>query len=186
MLRGKHIRYRVDTSFSPQDRPTDSKIGVKGIIAMDVKIINPFLAAAIHVLKTMARTEPRPGKPYLKKDDLATGDISAIIGITGDAQGSMALTFSESCIRSVVSSMLGVLVNQINEEVRDAVGELTNMICGDARRRLSEEGISLQAGIPTVVSGKMHSIKHISNGLKLAVPFNTSAGDFVVEVAFNK
>ena len=153
---------------------------------MDVRLINPFLLATIHVLGTMARIEPTPGKPFLKKDGAALGDVSAIIGITGVARGSMALTFSESAIMAIVSNLLGTQATEVNEEVMDAVGELTNMICGDARRRLSEDGISLQGGIPTIVSGKNHSISHINNGPRLAIPFATPHGGFIVEVAFNK
>ena len=123
---------------------------------MDVKMINPFLAAAMHVLKTMAQVDAKPGKPFLKKDDVAIGDVSAIIGITGAAQGSMALIFTEQCTKDIASNLLGVPFTELNHEVRDAVGELTNMICGDARRRLAEEGLVLQAGIPTIVSGKGH------------------------------
>jgi chemotaxis protein CheX len=152
---------------------------------MDVKLINPFLAATLHVLETMARVKPKPGQPFLKKNEAALGDVSAIIGITGAARGSMALTFSESAIKSIAGSLLGVHFTEVDDELRDAVGELTNMICGDARRRLSEEGISLQAGIPTIVSGKNHTISHINNGPRLAIPFQTPHGGFVVEVAFN-
>ena len=151
---------------------------------MDVKLINPFLAAAMHVLKTMAEVDAKPGKPFLKKDDVAIGDVSAIIGITGAAQGSMALIFTEECIKDIASNLLGVPFTELNHEVRDAVGELTNMICGDARRRLAEGGFVLQAGIPTIVGGKGHSIRHIASGPCLAVPFTTSQGSFMVEVAF--
>lgn len=153
---------------------------------MDVKIINPFLEAAIHVLKLMAQTDAKPGKPFLRKEDHALGDVSAIIGITGAAQGSMALTFTEPCIKAVVSNLLGSTIEELDDEVKDAVGELTNMICGDARRRLAESGITLHAGIPTIVAGKRHSIKHVADGPRLAVPFDTSEGSFVVEVAFKK
>lgn len=153
---------------------------------MDVRIINPFLAAAVNVLKTMANIDPQPGKPFLRKEQTALGDVSAIIGITGAAQGSMALTFTESCIKAIVSNLFGTPVTQLDGEVKDAVGELTNMICGDARRRLAEEGVALQAGIPTIVAGKSHSITHINSGPRLAVPFETPNGQFVVEVAFNK
>lgn len=153
---------------------------------MDVRLINPFLTATIHVLATMANIAPTPGKPFLKQDRAALGDVSAIIGITGVASGSMALTFSESAIMAIVSNLLGTQATEVNDEVRDAVGELTNMICGDARRRLSEDGISLQGGIPTIVSGKGHSISHIHNGPRLAIPFTTPHGGFIVEVAFNK
>ena len=153
---------------------------------MDVKLINPFLAAAMHVLKTMAQVDAKPGKPFIKKDDVAIGDVSAIIGVTGAAQGSMALIFTEQCIKYIASNLLGEPCTQLNHEVRDAVGELTNMICGDARRRLAEEGFVLQAGIPTIVAGKDHTITHIANGPRLAVPFETSQGSFMVEVAFGR
>ncbi len=152
---------------------------------MDAKIINPFLEAAINVLKTMAMVDPKPGKAFLKKDHLAHGDVSGIIGITGDAQGSMSISFSAPCIKAIVKNLFGMPVEEINDEVRDAVGEITNMICGDARRRLEAENIHLQAGTPTIVSGENHTITHIHNGPKIAVPFDTDAGKFVIEVAFN-
>ncbi|MGO9311826.1 MAG: hypothetical protein ACLQBD_30305 [Syntrophobacteraceae bacterium] len=59
------------------------------------------------------------------------------------------------------------------------------MICGDARRRLAEDGFILQAGTPTIVGGKGHTVMHIANGPCLAVPFETSPGSFIVEVAFS-
>jgi chemotaxis protein CheX len=152
---------------------------------MDVKMINPFLAAVMHVLKTMAQVDAKPGRPFLKKDDLAIGDVSAIIGITGAAQGSMALIFTEQCIKDIAANLLGEPCTELNHEVRDAVGELTNMICGDARRRLAEDGFVLKAGIPTIVEGKGHTINHIANGPRLAVPFETSQGSFMLEVAFS-
>ena len=153
---------------------------------MDVKLINPFLIAAMHVLKTMAQVDAKPGKPFLKKNDIAIGDVSAIIGITGAAQGSMALIFTEQCIKDIAANLLGEPCTELNHEVRDAVGELTNMICGDARRRLAEDGFVLQAGIPTIVGGRSHTITHIASGPCLAVPFETSQGSFMVEVAFSK
>lgn len=153
---------------------------------MDVRLINPFLLAAIHVIKTMTNVEPKPGKPFVKKDRLPLGDVSAVIGIAGDARGSMALSFTESCIKAIVQNLLQMEVTRIDEEVEDAVGELTNMICGDARGRLNEDGFSLQASIPTVIVGKDHRIRHINDGPHLAIPFETPYGGFTVEVAFSQ
>jgi chemotaxis protein CheX len=153
---------------------------------MNVKFINPFLEATIDVLKTMAFVEPIPGKPYLKKDNYAKGDISAIIGMTGAAKGSLALTFSESCIVRIVSNMLGEEIKEINGDIKDAVGEITNMVSGSARKRLEAEGFSLSAAIPTVVSGKGHSIVHVMGGPSIIIPFNTEHGPFVVDVCLTE
>ncbi|MCA1905164.1 MAG: chemotaxis protein CheX [Desulfarculus sp.] len=153
---------------------------------MNVEYINPFLKATANVLKTMAFTEANPGKPYLKKEAAAAGDISGVIGITGETEGSLSVSFSESCICHIVGNMFGEPVTSINKEVEDAVGELTNMISGDARRELAEKGIVLKSAIPTVISGKNHTVKHMANGPAIAIPFETPGGPFLVEVCFNR
>ena len=146
--------------------------------------INPFLEATVHVLKTMASTEPIPGKPHIKDGCAATGDVSGIVGIIGDAEGSLCITFTKECILFVISQMFGEEQKEINEDVKDAVGELTNMISGDSRRRLEEIGYHFLGAVPCVISGQGHEIKHITKGPVLSIPFSTQAGPFNVEVCF--
>jgi chemotaxis protein CheX len=149
---------------------------------MDVRYINPFLEGTISVLKTMAFVEPRPGRPYVKKNSVAQGDISGIIGLTGDATGSLALSFSEKCILKIVSNMLGEEIASMNGDISDAVGEITNMVSGAARKKLEELNLILSAAIPTVVAGKNHSILHVLGGPSIVIPFEIDAGTFVVDV----
>lgn len=149
---------------------------------MDVRFINPFLEGTVSVLKTMAFVEPRAGKPYLKMDSLAKGDISGIIGLTGSATGSLALSFSEGAILKIVSNMLGEEIKSINSDIKDAVGEVTNMVSGVARKNLEAEGFYIQAAIPTVVTGKDHSIAHVMGGPSLIIPFEIDEGIFVVDI----
>jgi len=153
---------------------------------MDVKLINPFLEGTIEVLKTMAMVEPKAGKPYLKAGNHAKGDVSGIIGMTGSARGSLALSFSERCIYKIVSNMLGENHCEINGEVRDAVGEITNMISGVARKKLEVQGYKVVAAIPTVVSGKDHAILHVMGGPSIIIPFETENGPFFVDVCLNE
>ena len=149
---------------------------------MDVKFINPFLEGTIEVLTTMAFVNPRPGKPYIKKNNLAKGDVSAIIGLTGTIRGSLALSFSAGSILKIVSNMLGEEMTSINGDIRDAVGEITNMVSGAARKKIEAMGLSLSASIPTVVSGKEHSITHVLGGPSVVIPFEIEEGPFVVDV----
>lgn len=151
---------------------------------MDADFINPFLEATIHVLKTMCFLEPLPGKPYIKKGSSANGDVSGVIGIAGEVEGSLCITFPQECILFIIGKMLGEDLKEINDEVKDAVGELTNMISGDSRRRLQEMGHSFQGAIPSVISGPGHEVKHITKGPILSIPFTTQVGNFIVEVCF--
>lgn len=151
---------------------------------MKSEYINPFLEATINVVSTMAMKNPSAGKPYLKKDKKASGDISGIIGLTGAKRGAIVLSFSSPAACVIIGSMLGEEFTEINKDIADAVGELTNMISGDARRRLAEIGLNFEAGIPTIISGAGHLIESITNGPVIAIPFTVDGHSFVVEASF--
>ncbi len=150
---------------------------------MDIRFINPFLEAAVEVLGTMAAVSLQAGKPYLKKNQQASGDISGVVGLSGDAQGSLSVTFEFSVIKHALKAMLGEDISKVNDDARDAVGEFTNMISGSARQKLQEAGLTLSAGIPTVVDGPGHNIHHTVNGPTLVIPFSSNVGAVVVEAA---
>jgi len=149
---------------------------------MDVKYINPFLNGTLEVLKKMAAIDAVPGKPRVKTDESAFGDVSGIIGITGDALGSLALSFSEACICRVVADMLGERFEGVTQEIIDATGELTNMISGASRTQMEKMGMRVYAAIPTVVHGRRHTISHILKAPSIVIPFSTAAGPFFVDV----
>jgi chemotaxis protein CheX len=149
------------------------------------EFINPFLQATVNVISTMAMIEPTAGKPYVKKDKIAIGDVSGVIGLTGASRGAIVLSFSEGAICKIVGSMLGVEYAAMDDDVKDAVGELTNMISGDARRRLAEKGIIFEAGIPSIVSGPHHTIESVAKGPVVAIPFEVEGHKFVIEASFD-
>ena len=153
---------------------------------MDVKIINPFINATLNVLETMAFVKSDAGKPYLKKDDVARGDVSGVIGITGETNGAIYVTFDESCILKIVSNMFGEEMKEINNEITDAVGELTNMISGQARKELEEIGKVFHGAIPSVITGKNHKLESVTTGPRIAIPFKTDAGSFTIIVCLEK
>ncbi len=149
---------------------------------MDSTLINPIIKATLSVLKTMASVSSQAGKPYLKRDDVACGDVTGVVGMTGEATGTIAVTFDEGSILKIVSNLFGEEINDLNSDVTDAVGELTNMISGQARRELEEAGRLFNGAIPSVISGKNHRISHITRGPIIAIPFQTEAGRFTLEV----
>jgi len=59
-----------------------------------------------------------------------------VIGLTGEVNGTISCSFTEKSILAIVSNMFGEEMKELNEEIRDAVGEITNMISGQARREL--------------------------------------------------
>lgn len=154
-------------------------------MSMKAEFINPFLESIVNVLETMAMVKVTAGKPQLKVEDAAAGDVTGLIGMaSSDIKGSLAITFSSEAIFDVARRMLGEEVNEINSTVTDLVGEITNMVTGGAKRLLEELGYDFDMAIPAIVAGKNHHISHKSKGPKIIIPFSIDAGKFYVEICF--
>jgi len=152
---------------------------------MDVELAKPFIKAAMDVIGTMAFITPRAGMPFVKKNTIATGDVTGLVGLTGDGKrGSVSISFQKACAVAMVKNMLGDDIQDIVQDVKDAVGEITNMISGQARAGLAEKGLVLQGSTPTVIMGDNHSITHIAKSPIMAIPFETDQGNFTIEFCF--
>lgn len=152
---------------------------------MRAEFVNPFLASLMNVLKTMASLELKPQKPRLKKDEIARGDVSGLIGMVGpQTRGSMSITFDESLAIEIMENMLGERPNGINEEVTDMVGEITNMVTGGAKRILAESGFDFDMATPVVVAGRGHTIRHKCEGSIILMPFSSQWGNAFIEICF--
>lgn len=97
----------------------------------------------------------------------------------------MSLTLTTSSALGIVSAMLYEDQAELNDAVTDAVGELTNMISGQARKGLVGMGMVFEGAIPSVITGTGHTIRHVSTSAILAIPFETSHGPLMVEVCFS-
>lgn len=151
-------------------------------------IIKQFVDATVTVLTTMAMTEAKAASPFVKQNAVAQGDITGVIGFSnpkGKSKGTMSLTFTTASALGIVGSMLYEEQTEINDAVTDAVGELTNMISGQARKGLVEMGMVFEGAIPSVITGAGHSIRHVSTSAILAIPFETPHGPIMVEVCFS-
>ena len=150
----------------------------------NAEIARPFVKATLEILETMAGLSAKAGQPYHNKDSVAKGDVSAIVGVTGDRTGTISVSFTRSCAIALVKGMLGDDIQDVLQDTQDAVGEVTNMVSGQARAGLKSLGITLQGSTPTVIVGDAHIIRHISSAPVVAIPFTTASGEFTVEFCF--
>lgn len=154
---------------------------------LDTDFINPFLEATIKVLKIQTQTEATPGKIYVKKaSDKFTGDVSGVIGIVSESfNGSVVISFPEKTFVALMSNMLGETYTTLTPEILDGAGEITNMVFGQAKVVLNGKGYGIKTALPSVVSGKDHSLTALTKGPCVVVPFQSSAGDFFVEICLS-
>jgi chemotaxis protein CheX len=147
---------------------------------MKVEYINPFLAAAISVFNTMLKTPLTRGEPFLKNGTQPNHEVSGMIGLSGKAKGMVVLSMSREAALGTAGEMLGMQLKEINADVADAVGELTNMIAGAAKAQL--EQLDMSVSLPTVITGKAHCIDFPKNTMPICIPFDCKWGPVAVEV----
>jgi len=141
----------------------------------------------LNVMSTMAQMELIPEKPRLKKDEVALGDVSGLIGmVSPQANGSLSITFEGGLALATMKNMVGEAPDEVNEEIIDLVGEITNMVTGGAKRMLSEKGIEFDMATPMVVSGANHSIHHKAKGPIVIIPLKNELGRAYIEFSFDE
>lgn len=174
-------------SFSATLKEALVDLGIVKDKVLDTNFVNPFLTAALHVLKIQASITAEAGKIYLKKkDEKLLGDVSGVIGIVSESfSGSVVISFPEKTFLAVMGGMLGEVFTSINKDILDGAGEITNMIFGQAKIVLNEQGYGIKSAIPSVVSGREHSVLGVTKGPIVVVPFSSTAGDFFVEICLN-
>lgn len=154
---------------------------------MEAKYINPFIAAAVNALKTMADLTAERGTPFLKDKFESLADMSGIIGFAGDMKGSVILCFPQDLASKIYQSLTGEAPPPDDiHPVADAVGELANMVAGGAKGPLSEMGLNIQISIPSVVCGKNHMVMNTSTGPCLVIPFVIEGSTFWVQIMMKK
>lgn len=154
---------------------------------MNVEFINPFLSSISNVLATMAMIEPKTGKPAIQCDPLPPAEITGIIRMNSpQTSGVLAISFSQPLIHEVTKRMLGDDAETADETLKDLVGEITNMVCGNAKAVLDQKGYDFDMAIPQVVIGRDKNATFPVGCKVIVVPFSTEFGDFFVEIGFEK
>jgi chemotaxis protein CheX len=147
---------------------------------MDVRYINPFLVAIRNIFDTMIDVPFTLGTPKLKKENIPTHEISSIIGLSGDVTGCVVISLSQEIAFELVSALTGETFTEINADCTDAIGEIANMIAGNAKTDFPQGNTSIS--VPSVVTGS-HKVAYPSGIAIVSIPCQTRKGELVIDVA---
>lgn len=92
--------------------------------------------------------QPAPNPPPGRKLD-----VTSMVGMAGGLCGILSLRCSEKSATRMASRMLGIEVENAGPEVWDAVGEISNMVAGNFKNKISGLGDGCTLSVPTVITG---------------------------------
>ncbi len=148
---------------------------------MDVRYINPFVIAIRRVFETMVHTPVTIGKPSLLDGQKSVADVSGIIGLSGDVSGSVVLSFPSEVACKAASAFAGTTITQDSPDFADAIGELANMVAGNAKTQF--EGKNVSISLPSVIVGKEHIVSQSRINPRILIPCETPLGPVYVDIS---
>jgi len=118
------------------------------------KIVAAIQHATGDVFSTMLSMEVTSLEPYRQpcKPEPANGVIG-LIGLTGRWMGTGSIACTGELARKISGQLLMAEYASVDQEVLDAMGEITNMIIGNFKNAMEDEAGQLGMSIPMVVFG---------------------------------
>jgi chemotaxis protein CheX len=147
------------------------------------QVINPLISATIDTFEKMIQC--RPMRTGLTLSSLTTPkqELNAVISLTGKIYGTIILSISTETACEIYNRLTGDEAHEIDESVRDAVGEVCNMIAGASKAQL--EVLQLRLGLPNVIQGKDVMVHYpASVDRPMCLIFSSEIGEFTIEAGF--
>jgi chemotaxis protein CheX len=121
---------------------------------VDAQYLNPFIIAMKNVFKTMLSVDIAMGKPSVKTDYVTNADVTGLLPLSGGKTGFVRLCLSEKAALFIYKSLLFEEASEINGDVLDAVGEVANIVAGQARNELKLASLDANIEPPVIITGQ--------------------------------
>lgn len=101
-----------------------------------------------------------------------TQDLSVVIGLVGRRNGTVTLNVSQRATLHLAGQFTGSTFATVDEEVFDAMGEITNIISGRLKAELSSDRYQItNISCPSIVMGGDYRVHHFSGFSTVSVEF---------------
>ena len=136
----------------PEARGPDQNLTQERNIGMKEEYVNSFLSPAQLVWKKELGQDLSVASAEVVSHQFTTDDITAIIGVSGRLEGNVLYGWTEESAIKVVSTMIGEELEDLRTDLAlSALGEIANMITGNAATLLAQAGFPCQISPPVIV-----------------------------------
>lgn len=136
------------------------------------------------VFTTMLMIELETGTPIVGSGGEVASNITSMLGLGKDIKGMLAIHCPEVVAKDITGTFLGMEVEELDEDVKDAIGEIANMVAGNLKSYFQEYDKSIELAIPTTIVGKSYRTAGMSGAIRVAVPFTMNGTAFLVELKY--
>jgi len=150
------------------------------------EINEKLIESTIEIFTGMVMMEISVAGEQLEKLGTLKKSITGMVGLAGTHKGLLAVHFPQPVALAVTSNFLGMEVEEINDDVQDAIGEIANMLGGNLKTILSDRGKDIQLSLPSTIFGDEYAFSSQAEVDQIILTFQAAAGSFTVEVELER
>jgi len=150
-------------------------------LKVDLEFMNIFISNTRRIISEMAQIPDLKHSPPLLmsqiKEPLGIAISSKILISSVYFKGSYYIAFPKETFFNFYEKVVMEKCTEINNENKDFVGELANIIYGQCKKKFSDLGLNLDMVIPSIHLGE------INYSVVVIIPFESPLGKFYLAVA---
>jgi chemotaxis protein CheX len=137
------------------------------------------------IFASMIFLELTSGEPLTEgKTDLGCF-VTAMIGLSGDFNAILGIHCPAKVGTAIGGAMLGIELEEVDDDIKDALGEIANMLAGGLKEAFTLQQVNLMLAIPTTISGSSYKISAPAGGERILIPFDVAAGRFYIDIKYS-
>ncbi|HIV86757.1 MAG TPA: chemotaxis protein CheX, partial [Candidatus Pygmaiobacter gallistercoris] len=114
------------------------------------RYVDLFADSALEVIGSMAGIDRANARLQMTSLYRPEGEIFVRLGLIGDLAGEVVFGFEKGLALSLLASMTGMELTELDELVQSALCELTNIACGNAATALAGRGLACDIKSPVL------------------------------------
>ena len=128
-------------------------------------IVKDISCATETLFKTMVAMDLKYDSSDLAEETHINTDISGFVSFMGKYHGTIGIFCSKEFALKIASSMLMEEMMEVTTDVIDTVGEISNMIAGNVKTKITENYGEMELSVPIVMLGNGTKTEEAGNDL---------------------
>lgn len=134
------------------------------------------------IFSTMVGSDVSPTSKQIEAVTKFKDCVTAMVGLAGVYNGLISISTPRKLAAEFASQMLGMEVNEVDEDVIDALGEIANMIGGSFKHHFVKDGHEVRLSTPSVITGEEYAMTAGSLPDTMTLLFESGDQNFMVSI----
>jgi chemotaxis protein CheX len=139
--------------------------------------------SVLEVFGTMLGVECEPVESCASQPPVGAAEsVTAVVGFGGILSGACVITCDDMSARHIASRMTGMAFEALDDVVKDAIGEICNMVAGAWKSRVPDLAANCGLSVPAVITGRDYNLHMQSPEFRVVRVYRFDAANFQVAI----